>query len=274
VIGVRLAVIVAFCLAFTGVVAPATVGPTGLRPPIVTPPPQELRWSEEVLAAKRSAKHIVTGDVEDERRLATVTGLLIPVADAWYHGHFRFFLVDDDEDNAYVEWGPIVYVDKTLVQDSPNREELAAVICHEVSHAIRHDGYLDEVHKTATDNSIRARIAGVIGRAQRALHGQLRSEVDVATKTVRGAFAAGHTRKEETMADLTGVDLCAEAGINPWGMIWIFRRYQGSGIHLHLPTIWGDHPDFGRRIADVKKHLLANPELFGGWSPKLPPTPL
>ena len=237
-------------------------------PPIVTPPAQELRWGQEVVDDQRAHHHIVTNDPADAKRLAEVTDVLRPVADAWYHGHFEFYLIDNDPYNAYAQYGPYVYVDKTLVAEAPNREELAAVLCHEMSHAIHHDAYLDAV-KTDYD-SFQKRLQRKI---EMVLRGKGKKEVSAATGLFANLLYDRHSRFEETLADLNGTDLCAESGINPWGMIWVFKRYEGGGLHVHIPTMFGDHPDFPKRISDVKKHFHDSPELFAHWSPDLKPTP-
>lgn len=256
-----------FFLLLIGLSGHARGGPTP-APPIVTPPAQELRWGQEVLEDQRAHHHIVTNDPADAKRLAEVTSVLAPVADAWYHGHFEFYLIDNDPYNAYAQYGPYVYVDKTLVAEAPDREELAAVLCHEMSHALHHDAYLDAV-KTDYD-SLQARLTRKI---EMVLRGGGKKQVNAATGLFANLLYDRHSRFEETLADLNGTDLCAEAGINPWGMIWVFERYQGGGLHVHIPTMFGDHPDFAKRISDVKKHFRDSPELFAHWSPYLKPTP-
>ena len=41
----------------------------------------------------------------------------------------------------------------------------------------------------------------------------------------------GYSRAAESRADLTGSDVCAAAGSNPWGLVWLFREFKDARTH-------------------------------------------
>jgi len=37
-----------------------------------------------------------------------------------------------------------------------------------------------------------------------------------------------YSREVESSADVTGSDICAAAGYNPWGLVWLFQEFQNQ----------------------------------------------
>ncbi len=51
----------------------------------------------------------------------------------------------------------------------------------------------------------------------------------------------GYSRDAESKADVTGSDICAAAGYNPWGLVWLFQDFQHAEAK-QLPQLLSDHP--------------------------------
>jgi predicted Zn-dependent protease len=77
-------------------------------------------------------------------------------------------------------------------------------------------------------------------------------------------------RKRLAVADLTGADVCASAGYNPWALIWLFQDFQNTGPG-DVPQLLSDHPTNENRVNALKQHFRENPSVFGKFSsdPKL-----
>ena len=71
--------------------------------------------------------------------LTPITTTVTRIAQPHYEHPFKFFLVHDARPNAFSVPGGGVYVTDALLYFAKNTEELAAVLCHEVSHTIHHD---------------------------------------------------------------------------------------------------------------------------------------
>jgi predicted Zn-dependent protease len=75
----------------------------------------------------------------------------------------------------------------------------------------------------------------------------------------------GYSRDAEQRADLTGSDVCAQTGYNPWGLIWLFQDFQSANPD-QLPQLLSDHPDDQNRITALKRHFRQNPSVFDKFS--------
>jgi len=69
----------------------------------------------------------------------------------------------------------------------------------------------------------------------------------------------------EERADLTGADVCAGAGYNPWGLVWLFQDFKNAQPN-QLPSLLSDHPNDQHRVDVLEQHFRKNPSVFGGFS--------
>jgi len=77
--------------------------------------------------------------------------------------------------------------------------------------------------------------------------------------------ALNYSREAESRADLTGADICAAAGTNPWGLVWLFQDFKNARPH-EIPQLLSDHPNDMNRIAALEKHFKSDPKVFGRFS--------
>src|SRR5262249_60560296 len=75
----------------------------------------------------------------------------------------------------------------------------------------------------------------------------------------------GYSRDAESKADVTGADICAQAGFNPWGLTWLFQDFQNAEPG-QVPQLLSDHPGNGARIQTLEKHFRDNPATFSKFS--------
>jgi predicted Zn-dependent protease len=172
-----------------------------------------------------------------------------------YNHPFRFYLVHESQPNAFATPGGNVYVTDSLLYFVKNKEQLAGTLCHEVSHTIHHDSMaLIEKERKVERREIGAAILLGPTRAHLlaiALLGQLRS--------------LGYSREAESAADLTGADICAASGFNPWGLVWLFQGFDAADI-AQIPQLLSDHPDNPHRVEALKQHFRDNPSVFRSFS--------
>ena len=187
---------------------------------------------------------------------------LQPIADAItraaqprYNHPFKFYLVHETQPNAFATPGGNVYVVDSLLYFVKNTEELSGTLCHEVSHTIHHDTVtlMEEQQKVA---------AREIGAA--ILLGPTRAHV-LAILLLGKLHSLSYSRDVEERADITGSDVCAGAGYNPWGLVWLFQDFENADPH-QVPQLLSDHPDNENRIKALEKHFRGNPSVFGKFN--------
>jgi len=172
-----------------------------------------------------------------------------------YDHPFKVYLVHEVQPNAFATPGGNIYVTDALLYFVKSKEQLAGTLCHEVAHTLHHDSMellrkqkllrAEEVGAAILLGPTRAHVLAI------ALLGKLRS--------------LGYSRAAESRADLTGSDVCAAAGSNPWGLVWLFRDFKDSRT-LEIPQLLSDHPNDQNRVDALEKHFQSEPSVFGRFN--------
>ncbi len=180
-----------------------------------------------------------------------------------YEYPLRFYIVKGDSPNSFSVPGGMIYVNEPLLRMTSNCDELAGVLGHESGHMIEHHvakrmAKLQTMGILATVGTILTSII-VPG-----VGGILASDAaNYASNWAVTGEDANISRHIESQADWVGANIVAETGkYNPWGMIWFFEKLTkkfGPGQASWLQ----DHPLDATRIAGLKAHFKANPQLFG-----------
>jgi predicted Zn-dependent protease len=217
----------------------------------------ELQIGQEIFSELKAKDEIIeSSPLYDPLRPAAEA--ITRAAQPRYNHPFKFYLVHEPQPNAFAAPGGNVYVVDSLLYFVKNNEELVGTLCHEVSHTIHHDTVtLMEKDKKITEREIAAAILLGADRLQIlgiALLGKLHS--------------LSYSRDVESRADLTGSDVCASAGYNPWGLVWLFQDFQYAGKG-NVPQLLSDHPNNPNRVKALERHFRENPSVFGKFSSDL-----
>jgi len=216
--------------------------------------PEVQLGNETFNELKARAEIIESSPLYDQ--LKPIADAITKAAQGRYNHPFKFYLVHEAQPNAFATPGGNVYVVDSLLYFARNTDELAGTLCHEVSHTIHHDSMtLMEKRKKIAERGVGAAIllgptTGSV--AAIALLGQLHS--------------LSYSRDVEARADLTGSDVCAAAGYNPWGLVWLFQDFDNAEIG-QIPQFLSDHPDNQNRVAALEQHFRENPAVFGKFNP-------
>jgi predicted Zn-dependent protease len=209
---------------------------------------------EEVFNQLKAKGEIVeSSPLYDE--LKPIAEAITRAAQPRYNHPFKFYLVHEKQPNAFATPGGNVYVVDSLLYFVKNKEQLAGTLCHEVSHTIHHDTMeLMEKQQKLERRELGAAV----------LMGPTRAHL-LAIALIGKLHSLGYSRDAEQRADLTGSDVCAQTGYNPWGLIWLFQDFQSANPD-QLPQLLSDHPDDQNRIMALKRHFRQNPNVFGKFS--------
>jgi predicted Zn-dependent protease len=151
----------------------------------------------------------------------------------------------EDEVNAYAMPGGKVMVYSGLITKLQATDaELAAVLGHEMAHALR-EHTRERVSRQYAEQLALAGVAAATGAGP-----QL---VELAKQVTDVALILPHSRKQEAEADIVGLELMARAGYDPQAAISLWQKMEkvGGGGPQFLST----HPSGKDRIAELQANL-------------------
>lgn len=167
---------------------------------------------------------------------------------------WNFYIVRNNEINAFAIPGGHVYVHTGLIHAASNASELAGVMAHEISHVVaRHS-----TEQISRQYGLSV-LAGIVLGQNPAVYQQLLAQI------VAGGALARFSREAEREADNLGVRSMNQAGYNPDGMVTMFQkllareRSQPGAVEKFFST----HPLTAERISDVQKEIAKLPQKAG-----------
>src|SRR5258707_11302436 len=217
-------------------------------------PDDELQMGQEVFNELKAKGEIVESSPLYDQ-LKPIADAITQAAQPRYNHPFKFYLIHETQPNAFATPGGNVYVVDSLMYFVKSKEQLAGTLCHEVSHTIHHDTMeLMEKREKIKEREIGAAV----------LMGPTRAHI-LAIAMLGKLHSLGYSRDVESRADLTGADVCAQTGYNPWGLVWLFQEFKNANPN-EIPQILSDHPDDQNRIDALERHFRQNPSVFGKFN--------
>jgi predicted Zn-dependent protease len=215
---------------------------------------EEVQMGQEVFNELKAKGEIIeSSPLYDQLR--PIADAITRAAQPQYEHPFKFYLVHETQPNAFATPGGNVYVVDSLLYFVKNTEQLAGTLCHEVSHSIHHDtARLMEEQKKIKERELGAAV--LLGPTGRNI---------LAIALIGKLHSLSYSRDEESRADLTGSDICAATGYNPWGLIWLFQDFKNTPSG-QVPQLLSDHPSDQNRINALEQHFRQNPSVFSQFS--------
>jgi len=209
---------------------------------------------QQTLKDAESKKQLNQDSAETQRvrriaqRLIAEVGVFRTDALKW---DWQVNVMESKEINAYcMAGGKMMVYTGLLDQIKPTDDELAAVMGHEISHALRE-------HVRERMSRAKAQQMGLLGAA--ALVGLSTKSGDNAVKTLAlgGAVATvaltlPNSRTAEHEADEVGLELMARAGYNPNAALTLWEKMSAKG-GAKPPQFLSTHPSDQARMDDIKR---------------------
>jgi predicted Zn-dependent protease len=208
------------------------------------------------------------------QRLRTIARRIIPHAPRWNQlatkWQWQVNLIESKDVNAFcMPGGRIGFFTGILTQLKLTDDEVAAVMGHEIAHALREHSREKMAKQGVTNMAARAGgalVAGIFG---------IDPGITGAVANYGAQFIGlKFSRDEEREADLVGLDISSRAGYDPRAGIALWRKMAALNKRAPIELL-STHPGGETRIRDMEEHMNLLLPLYArakGTTPaKLPP---
>lgn len=173
------------------------------------------------------------------QRLIQQVGVFRPDAQNW---DWEIHVINSNDVNAWCMPGGKMAVYTGLIhQTKATDDELAAVIGHEMAHALREHSR-EQMSQQMVTNVGLSILSAVTGSSAASDLGGTLTEV---------MFSLPNSRTHETEADLLGVELAARAGYDPRAAVTLWQK-MGALSAGGTPEFLSTHPSAATRISELQ----------------------
>ncbi|MDX1376115.1 MAG: M48 family metallopeptidase [Burkholderiales bacterium] len=204
-------------------------------------------YRQEMAAAQRAGR--LNRDPAQVARVRSIAARLIAAstvfrADARGWAWETNVLTSKDVNAWCMPGGKMAVYTGLLERLKPTDAELAAIMGHEIAHALREHG---------RERASQAAAAGIGLSILGAATGMSRGAMDLSSIIVDVTVMKPNSRAFETEADRVGVELAARAGYDPRAAISLWQKMSALG-DAQPPQFLSTHPSYETRIADLRKY--------------------
>ena len=209
---------------------------------------QEAQQQYTALMSQAKTQGTLDTDAAQTQRVKSIAQRLIqqvaafrPEAAQW---KWEVHVLKSDDVNAWCMPGGKIAVYTGLInQIKPTDAELAAVIGHEMAHALREHSREQVSQQMATNMGLSV-LSAVTGAG---------STADLGTALSQVMFTLPNSRTHETEADQIGVELAARAGYDPNAAVTLWQKMGALSGGSSQPEFMSTHPSAASRISDLQK---------------------
>ena len=266
--------LIAFCIASITLFSACT---TTTRPGLVGVNRQQLMMASQSEVERLSAISfneqnkkaqdkkilITTGPQYD--RLINIANRLIPQTahfrDDTQKWNWQLSLINSPVLNATcAPGGKITFYTGIIDQLKLSDDEIAAIMGHEIAHALREHGRerLSQAMAQSAITNIALAAAGGYG-----------AQINAANQVAQYVLVLPNSRQNESEADAIGVELAARAGYNPRAAITVWQKMMKATQGKNPPEFLSTHPSGETRIEKLSALMPAVEPLYGD-APKAP----
>ena len=175
---------------------------------------------------------------------------------------YHFYVIKNDEYNAFATPAGHVFVNSGLLEAMENEEELAGILGHEIAHVVcRHISQQIERSKKIGIATLAGVAAGILlGIGGSAAAAQA---LTMGSAAVGQSVQLSYSRENEFQADQIGLISLTKAGYNGEGLLTMLkklwsRRWFGPD---QIPTYLTTHPATEERMAHIDTWLEQNKKI-------------
>ncbi|WP_414598372.1 M48 family metallopeptidase [Achromobacter sp. F4_2707] len=201
------------------------------------------------MMSEARAKGALDTNAAQVRRVQTITNRLVahvgafrPDAGSW---PWEIHVISSDEVNAWCMPGGKMAIYTGLINRiKPTDDELAAVLGHEMAHALREHSreQISQQMATQVGLSVLSAVTGVSAVG------------DLGSALTNVMFTLPNSRTHESEADLIGVELAARAGYDPRAAVTLWQKMAALGGGSAPPEFLSTHPSASTRSAELQRN--------------------
>ena len=199
------------------------------------------------LMSQARQKGALNADPQMTQRVRTIAQRMIPVTSAFRPDatkwNWEVNVLKSDELNAWcMPGGKIAFYSGIITRLSLTDDEIAAIMGHEIAHALR---------EHARERASEQQAAGLVIGVGAALLGVGQVGTDLGQLAYKVAVGMPNSRAHETEADRIGVELAARAGYDPRAAISLWQKMAKAAGGGGTPQFLSTHPSAESRQADL-----------------------
>jgi predicted Zn-dependent protease len=167
---------------------------------------------------------------------------------------YRFYVVRNDEINAFAGPAGHIYVHTETILKARNASELAGVIAHEVGHVARRHiaNNYNRQRNTQIGQQVLVAGASILGG------GAVGQATGLSTSLAAAAYLNSFGREAEMEADAFAVEVLPKAGYDPRGLVTFFYTLVHEG-GARSAGFLSSHPATQDRIEAANEAIAAQP---------------
>jgi predicted Zn-dependent protease len=259
--------LIAFCIASITLFSACT---TTTRPGVVGVNRQQLMMASQSEVERLSAisfneqnkkaqdKKILITSGPQYDRLITIANRLIPQTthfrDDTQKWNWQLSLINAPVLNATcAPGGKITFYTGIIDQLKLSDDEIAAIMGHEIAHALREHG---------RERLSQAMAQSAIANIALAAAGGYGAQINAANQVAQYVLVLPNSRQHESEADAIGVELAARAGYNPRGAISVWQKMMKATQGKNPPEFLSTHPSEETRIEQLSALMPAVEPLY------------
>jgi predicted Zn-dependent protease len=204
-----------------------------------------ISYNDQVQRAKEKNILVTSGPTYD--RLKRIANRLIPQTgefrDDTRQWNWQLTLIDAPTLNAScAPGGKVTFYTGIIEQLKLSDDEIAAIMGHEIAHAIREHG---------RERVSQAMAQSAVANIAMAAAGGYGSVVSAANQVAQYVLVLPNSRQNESEADAIGLELAARAGYNPQAAISVWKKMIKATDSKSPPEFLSTHPSGETRIEQL-----------------------
>jgi predicted Zn-dependent protease len=203
--------------------------------------------TQEIAIGKNMARDIAATNktLKDQKKLRYLRriGEKIAILSDRPDLRYQFYILDEDEINAFALPGGYIFVNRGLIERT-SEDELAFVLGHEIGHVCARHSL-----KRLQASLGMGLLLGIALRNPD--YEYIRQGIEV----VYNVVALGYSRKDELLADSLGITYSRRAGYDPEASVALLQKLQRESTGPRPLVFLSSHPEPATRIQNIQKTI-------------------